>query len=652
MATFTYRLRRIHRWLGLLIGIQFLLWTIGGLYFSWTKLEDIHGDPTRHHHGYFESADALANPQTAVDSLKVRTNLLALTGIELIHILDVPVWRIGYLVLGGQERFALADARSARLRGPVDSLEALAMARRDFLPAAPVASVERITEAGPHSEYRGGALPAWRIAFDHPTGTRVYVSEELGQATHHRNSQWRLFDFLWMLHTMDYEGRDNFNNVLLRAFSIFGLLTILSGFVLFYLTRKRKKSVVAALGLFLLMGLSPALQAQPATLAELQQQAYAANPDLQAAFHQWRAQTERIVQVGALPDPDLMWNWFANPMVRDDPFSQSMFGVMQMLPWGGMRGQMRKGAEADALAAWYRAEDLRLRIGRDVADGWFAIAGMREELRLLREHLDWVRQLDQLLRARLAAGTARQADLVRLELEREELRTRVAVVERDIAGMSAMLKRTLGVPYDHPIAWPDRVPEAARPDTAAGTAHPMVAAMGAMEAGMDAMRRVAGYETRPMVGVGLDAMGPAYVGMLPGDGWALVPKLSLRIPLWGGRARAATREAGARLAAAQAETASAAQELAAMRAAATQRVAAADERLALYRDRLLPRAERLTDLMLADYRAGMADLEEVVMARRMALDYAMGLASARADRNRALTELSYLHPSDIRHAVP
>ena len=47
-----------------------------------------------------------------------------------------------------------------------------------------------------------------------------------------RHQSWRWFDFLWMGHTMDYKGRDNFNNILLRIFSLFGVFTVLSGFVL------------------------------------------------------------------------------------------------------------------------------------------------------------------------------------------------------------------------------------------------------------------------------------------------------------------------------------------------------------------------------------------------------------------------------------
>jgi uncharacterized iron-regulated membrane protein len=73
----------------------------------------------------------------------------------------------------------------------------------------------------------------------------VYVASELGTVQKFRNKPWRIFDFLWMLHTMDYEGRDNFGNLLLRAFSIFGLITVLSGFVLFFVSSRlfRKKKV-------------------------------------------------------------------------------------------------------------------------------------------------------------------------------------------------------------------------------------------------------------------------------------------------------------------------------------------------------------------------------------------------------------------------
>jgi hypothetical protein len=47
------------------------------------------------------------------------------------------------------------------------------------------------------------------------------------------------------MHTMDYEGRDNFGNILLKIFSVFGLITVLSGFLLFFISAKwNKKKIV------------------------------------------------------------------------------------------------------------------------------------------------------------------------------------------------------------------------------------------------------------------------------------------------------------------------------------------------------------------------------------------------------------------------
>ena len=39
-----YKIRKAHRYLGLFLGIQFLLWTSSGIYFSWTDIDNIHGD--------------------------------------------------------------------------------------------------------------------------------------------------------------------------------------------------------------------------------------------------------------------------------------------------------------------------------------------------------------------------------------------------------------------------------------------------------------------------------------------------------------------------------------------------------------------------------------------------------------------------------
>jgi hypothetical protein len=107
-----------------------------------------------------------------------------------------------------------------------------------------ISTIEKIENVGPHHEYRGKPLPAYAIHFDHPEKITAYVSAKNGKFQRVRHSSWRIFDFLWMGHTMDYNGRDNFNNILLRVFSLFGALTVLSGFSLWFVTSSLYRKLI------------------------------------------------------------------------------------------------------------------------------------------------------------------------------------------------------------------------------------------------------------------------------------------------------------------------------------------------------------------------------------------------------------------------
>jgi hypothetical protein len=59
-------------------------------------------------------------------------------------------------------------------------------------------------------EARGHSAPIWKVDFDDQYHTRSYISADEGRILERRNDTWRWFDLFWMLHTMDYAERDNF----------------------------------------------------------------------------------------------------------------------------------------------------------------------------------------------------------------------------------------------------------------------------------------------------------------------------------------------------------------------------------------------------------------------------------------------------------
>lgn len=241
-AEFHRKIRKTHRWLGVLLGVQFLFWTVGGLYFSWSNMDEVHGDHQKAHIHPIGSDIKLVNPQDIIQKVKLKDTVNYIFDIRLIQLLGEPVYQIFYSKEHDRDKkVQLAYATSGELRTSLTKKEATEVAQQNFSDDAKVKNIEYLTTTNGHHEYRESPLPAYAVTFDHPSNTTVYVSSELGTVQKFRNNKWRIFDFLWMLHTMDYQSRDNISNWLLRAFSIFGLLTISTGFVLFFVSQRKSK---------------------------------------------------------------------------------------------------------------------------------------------------------------------------------------------------------------------------------------------------------------------------------------------------------------------------------------------------------------------------------------------------------------------------
>jgi hypothetical protein len=196
------------------------------LYFSWTDIDEIHGDHFHQDHMMHMTASNLIDPASLDSTLEIST-------LELRFVNHQPYYWVN--------QSQLFHAQTGKAKGEITEEEAKAIAKIYIKDDLQIKSVEYLTETGSHHEFRGRALPAWGVHFEHPENLTAYIDAKSGSFERVRHRSWRWFDALWMFHTMDYAGRDNFNNLLLRAFSLFGLATIASGFTLFFMTLKKRK---------------------------------------------------------------------------------------------------------------------------------------------------------------------------------------------------------------------------------------------------------------------------------------------------------------------------------------------------------------------------------------------------------------------------
>lgn len=221
------KIRKAHRYLGLFLGIQFLFWTISGLYFSWTDLDEIHGD-------HFKKVKEQVSFTNLININDLEFDDPIKT-FELREIADLPYYFINDSIL--------FNAYNGNLKDSISLEEAIKISNKNILDKYKVSSVDKIYEVDNHHEYRGKPLPAFVISYEGAEKLNSYVSIIDGKFQTVRHRDWRWFDFLWMTHTMDYETRDDFNNKLIRAFSLLGLITVMSGFLLWFISSKTVRRI-------------------------------------------------------------------------------------------------------------------------------------------------------------------------------------------------------------------------------------------------------------------------------------------------------------------------------------------------------------------------------------------------------------------------
>lgn len=223
------RLYMVHRWLSAIALVQLAAWVTSGLFFAVVPEARVKGSPVgRAHAAPLVDADIV--PAAAV--LAKLAPFGSVERLELVGMSEGPVYRASV----GDRRFRF-DARTGEER-PVDEREARATASRDQ-PGSPRVKEAVRLEKNPDVEYRGKPLPAWRVVLDDGAGTVVYVDAVTGEVTARRNDVWRIYDLLWSLHIMDYRERESFRHPLLATAASLGLLTVLSGVVLWIVRARR-----------------------------------------------------------------------------------------------------------------------------------------------------------------------------------------------------------------------------------------------------------------------------------------------------------------------------------------------------------------------------------------------------------------------------
>lgn len=218
-------LRRIHKWIGLVLGLQFLIWAVSGATMALLDMDRVAGGKAK------PAAVPASFPAGSSAWPAVRRSLGSqpLAGMEVRPLLDRHVIEVA--TSAGVRLFDAEDGRPIRVDGGL----ARRVAEASYSGGGRVVAIAPLREL--ELAVREHKLPIWRVDFADGANSSFYVSGETGKLLERRNDTWRIWDFVWMLHNMDYVNHTSFNHpvIVVLAFGIIWLA--ITGFWLLFRTK-------------------------------------------------------------------------------------------------------------------------------------------------------------------------------------------------------------------------------------------------------------------------------------------------------------------------------------------------------------------------------------------------------------------------------
>ena len=224
------RFARWHIWLGWLVGVPIVMWMVTGLVMVARPIDAVRGNHLRIDQA--EQALPLANPAPVLNEIdvtrtvrEIRTFMQRGRSVTLVTRLD-----------GSTARFNALDGVMIE---PLDEQGARELVAKTIKGGNTIAAMRLFPADKVPFDFRR-PVDVWQAEL--ADGTRIYVGQHTGEIEAVRTRWWRLFDFMWGLHIMDLEAREDTSHPILILFAALGLTGSLLGTILMFRRRKARPS--------------------------------------------------------------------------------------------------------------------------------------------------------------------------------------------------------------------------------------------------------------------------------------------------------------------------------------------------------------------------------------------------------------------------
>jgi len=211
--------------------------------------------------------------------------------------------------------------------------------------------------------------------------------------------------------------------------------------------RDARRDVKAVASFFQPGGFRPALPELNAQSGLSNFLAYAMlnQPKVEAAYFDWRASVERTTIERSLPDPRLTFEAYIADMIMS-----LMPGLMVDIPGPGKLKAAANVASAESRGKYFEFESSVLETAFDLKKAYYQLYFLEDRIRVNRQTLDLLRDLERLARAQNDVGKVTLQDVLRAQIEQERLTTEIANLEDSRGSLLEQFKAALGLTPGQP----------------------------------------------------------------------------------------------------------------------------------------------------------------------------------------------------------
>lgn len=373
------------------------------------------------------------------------------------------------------------------------------------------------------------------------------------------------------------------------------------------------------------------------------------NPGLKARFNDYLAAMERIPQAQALPDPQVTFGVFVQPVETRVGPQRASLAVSQAFPWFGTLKAQGAVVTQMAEAKLKLFEDAKLKLFSEVRVIYDQLYLLERSITLTKENLELLSSFKELARVNFESGKTGFVNVLRVEMEEKELQTQLAYWEDSrTAAMIAfeqLLNSSVEVQFDDSIKVIELSLDKQVLYDSIITGNPKLQSIRSMVRSKEELLKVAELNGKPSF-----TLGASYVNIGERSGVELsnngrdafvFPQVGLKIPIYRKKYKAQETQVTLEKEGLKYQIEEQNNRLIIALEEQIRNHLDAKRRVVLYQN-LHDLAGRSLSLLQTEFTTGTADFEEVLRMERKLLTYQLEIEKARVETNRAIYQINYI----------